>query len=127
MQTVNKLMMLAIYVSDMPRAKAFYEDKLGLKVATDYRQDDDHWWVSVVLPEGGVSLTLTTFHGNARPGDMTLWFATSDLGAAHKALEDKGVKVSAIGDDLHGPGSGVKWFNFKDPDGNLIHLEQAKM
>ena len=125
MPTVNKLMMLAIGVSDMPKAKAFYEGKLGLKVGTDYRQDDDHWWVSLTLPEGGVTLTLTTFHGNAKPGTMTLWFATTDLGAAHKALSDKGVNVSKIGDDLHGPGSGVKWFNFKDPDGNLIHLEQA--
>jgi catechol 2,3-dioxygenase-like lactoylglutathione lyase family enzyme len=68
---------------------------------------------------------LTTFHENAKPGTMTLWFATSDLGAAHKALRGKGVKVSEINDDLHGPGSGVKWFNFMDPDGNLIHLEQA--
>jgi catechol 2,3-dioxygenase-like lactoylglutathione lyase family enzyme len=37
MQTVNKLMMLAIGVSDMPKAKAFYEDKLGLNVTQDYR------------------------------------------------------------------------------------------
>ncbi len=125
MQTVNKLMMLALGVRDMPKAKAFYADKLGLKVTTDYRQDDDHWWVSLTFPEGGVTLTLTTFHGNAQPGTMTLWFATPDLDAAHNALGDKGVKVSAIGDDLHGPGSGVKWFNFTDPDGNLIHLEQA--
>jgi catechol 2,3-dioxygenase-like lactoylglutathione lyase family enzyme len=56
---------------------------------------------------------------------MTLWFATSDLGADHKALRGKGVKVSEINDDLHGPGSGVIWFYFMDPDGNLIHLEQA--
>ncbi len=125
MQTIDKLMMLAIGVSDMPRAKAFYADLLGLKVATDYRQDDAHWWVSLTLPEGGVTLTLTTFHGNAKPGTMTLWFATSDLSAAHKTLGAKGVKVSEIGDDLHGPGSGVKWFNFMDPEGNLIHLEQA--
>ncbi len=125
MEIVNKLMMLAIYVSDMPRAKAFYTDKLGMKATTDYRQDDAHWWVSITLPEGGVTLTLTTYHGNAQPSTTTLWFATSDLNAAHKALADKGVKVSAIGDDLHGPGSGVKWFNFTDPDGNLIHLEQA--
>ncbi len=126
METVNKFMMLAIYVSDMPRAKQFYADKLGLKVTTDYRQDDAHWWVSLSLPEGGVTLTLTTFYDNARPGTMTLWFATSDLRAAHKTLGEKGVKVSDIGDDLHGPGSGVKWFNFRDPDGNLLHLEQAK-
>ncbi len=125
MQTVNKLMMFAIVVRDMPKAKEFYEDKLGLKVATDYRQDNDHWWVSLTLPEGGVTITLTTFHENAKPSTMTLWFATSDLSAAHKTLGDKGVKVSVIGDDLHGPGSGVKWFNFMDPDGNLIHLEQA--
>lgn len=37
MQVVNKLMMLAVVVSDMPKAKAFYADKLGLKVTTDYR------------------------------------------------------------------------------------------
>ncbi len=125
MQIIDKLMMFAINVSDMPKAKAFYEDKLGLKVTTDYRQDDDHWWVSLILPEGGVTITLTTFRENAKLGAMTLWFATSDLDAAHKTLSDKGIKVSEIGDDLHGPGSGVKWFNFQDPDGNLIHLEQA--
>ncbi len=125
MQTVSKLMMLAIGVSDMPKAKTFYADQLGLNVTQDYRQDDDHWWVSLALPEGGVTITLTTFHPNAKPGSMTLWCATPDLSAAHKALSDKGVKVSPIGDDLHGPGSGTKWFNFQDPDGNLIHLEQA--
>jgi catechol 2,3-dioxygenase-like lactoylglutathione lyase family enzyme len=125
MQTTSKLVMLAIGVSDMPGAKAFYEGKLGLKVTSDYRQDDAHWWVALSFPEGGATITLTTFHENATPGTLTLWLATADLAAAHKALGDKGVKVSPIGDDLHGPGSGVKWFNFKDPDGNLIHLEQA--
>ena len=126
MPTVNKLMMLAIDVSDMPRAKSFYEDKLGLKVTTDYRQDDQRWWVSLTFPEGGVTITLTTFHKNGKTGTMTLWCATSDLSAAHKALSDKGVEVSEVNDDLHGPGSGVKWFNFKDPDCNLLHLvEQA--
>lgn len=125
MQVIDKLMMLAIGVNDMPKAKEFYADKLGMKVATDYRQDDDHWWVALTLPEGGIGVTLTTFHDNATPGVMTLWFATSDLNSAHKELKDKGVEVSEIGDDLHGPGSGVKWFNFKDLEGNLIHIEQA--
>ena len=125
MQPVTKLMMLAVVVSDMPKAKAFYADKLGLKVATDYRQDDNHWWVSLTLPEGGVAITLTTFQSNVKPGGMTMWFATSNIGAAHKELGGKGVNVSEIGNDLHGPGSGVKWFNFKDPDGNLVHLEQG--
>jgi catechol 2,3-dioxygenase-like lactoylglutathione lyase family enzyme len=125
MQVINRLMMLAVAVSDMPKAKEFYGDKLGLKIAADYRQNDNRWWVSLTLPEGGVTITLTTFRENAKPDLITLWFATSDLASAHKELKGKGVKVSDIGDDLHGPGSGVKWFNFKDPDGNLIHLEQA--
>ncbi len=125
MKTINKLMMLAVAVSDMPKAKKFYADQLGLKIASDYRQDDDHWWVALSLPEGGVTITLTTFHQNVKPGSLTLWFATADINAAHKELTDKGVKPSKIGDDLHGPGSGVKWFNFKDPEGNLIHIEQA--
>lgn len=125
MQVVKKLTMIAVAVTDMPKAKAFYANELGLKATTDYRQDDDHWWVSLNLPEGGVTITLTTFHGGGKPGTMTLWFATSDITAAHNELGRTGVKVSEIGDDLHGPGSGVKWFNFKDPDGNLVHLEQA--
>ena len=44
---------------------------------------------------------------------------------SHKELRNKGIEVNEIKDDLHGPGSVIKWFNFKDPDGNLIHLEQA--
>jgi catechol 2,3-dioxygenase-like lactoylglutathione lyase family enzyme len=126
MQVIDKFMMLLMTVSNMPTAKAFYTDKLGLKVETDYRRDDDNWWVALTLPEGGVTITLSTYHGHMKPGVLTLYFATADIVAAHKELSDKGVKVSEIGDDLHGPGSGVKWFNFKDPDGNLIHLEQAK-
>jgi catechol 2,3-dioxygenase-like lactoylglutathione lyase family enzyme len=125
MQVIDKLMMLAVVVNDMPKAKEFYADKLGLKVASDYRQSDERWWVALTLPEGGITITLTTYREGEKPGAVTLWFATSDLSAAHKDLADKGVKVSDIGDDLHGPGSGTKWFNFKDPEGNLIHIEQA--
>ncbi len=125
MQAVKKLMMLAVAVNNMPKAKEFYSDKLGLKIMQDYRQDDEHWWIALTLPEGGVTITLSTFHENVKPGAMKLWFGTSDLTAAHKELSNKGVKVSEIGDDLHGPGSGVKWFNFNDPDGNQVILEQA--
>lgn len=125
MQAVDKLTMVYMAVSDMPKAKAFYVDTLGLKVATDYRQDDDHWWVSLTLPEGGVTITLSTFHGNTQPGTMNLYFATSDVAAAHKELSNKGVNVNEVKDDLFGPGSGVKWFDLEDPDGNQVKLVQA--
>jgi catechol 2,3-dioxygenase-like lactoylglutathione lyase family enzyme len=125
MQTVNKLMMLSIVVSDMPKAKEFYVDKLGSKVTIDYRQDDGHWYVSLAFPDGGAAITLTTFQENIKPGTMSLYFETSDVVAAHKELSDKGVEVNTVQDDLFGPGSGVKFFNFEDPDGNQLLLVQA--
>ncbi|HET7001760.1 MAG TPA: glyoxalase superfamily protein [Puia sp.] len=125
MKNVKKLLMLAVAVNDMPKAKMFYSDQLGLEVASDYRQDDGHWWVALRPADGGVTITLSTFHENVKPGAMKLWFATSDISASHKELGDKGIKVSNVMDDLHGPGSGVKWFKFQDPDGNQIILEQA--
>ena len=127
MQIVNRLMMLSINVSDMPKAKAFYADKLGLKVTTDYRKDDDNWWVSLTLPEGWASITLARATGfeNIKPGTMTVYFETSDIAAAHKEMSNKGVKVNEVKDDLFGPGSGVKWFNLEDPDGNHVFLVQA--
>src|SRR5689334_5944690 len=112
MQPVNNLMMLYMAVSDMPAAKKFYADSLGLKVMQDYKQDDSNWWVSLALPEGGVTVTLSTFHGNAQPGTMNLYFSTKDIIASHKELDSRGVKINKIKDDLFGPGSGVKWFDF---------------
>ena len=127
MQIVNKLMMLSINVRDMPKAKAFYADKLGLKVTTDYRQDENNWWVSLAPAEDGTSITLSRATGfeNMKPGTLTVYFETSDIAAAHKELSDKGVKVNEIKDDLFGRGSGVKWFNLEDPDGNRVILAQA--
>ena len=125
METVQKLMWFSMAVNDMPKAKAFYADQLGLKVASDFRRDDHNWWVSLAFPEGGASVTLTTAHENTKPGTMKLYFAISDIAAAHHELRAKGAKVGEVKDDLYGPGSGVKWFDLADPDGNRVLLVQA--
>ncbi len=124
-QAANKLLMFHVAVGNMPKAKEFYSDKLGLKVIQDYRQDDDHWWVSLTPPEGGVNITLSTFHGHLKPGTMQMYFSTSDIAAAHKELSKQDLKVSDINNDLYGPGSGVKWLTLKDPDGNHVYLAQS--
>jgi len=123
-RTIDNLMMFSIAVTDMPKAKAFYSDKLGLKVTTDSRRDDQNWWVGLALPEGGTSVILTTAHENMKPGTMKLYFAASDVAGAHKELSAKGAKVNEIKNDLFGPGSGVKWFSLEDPDGNQVLLVQ---
>lgn len=127
MQAANKLMMLTMNVSDMLKAKAFYVDKLGLQVSTDYRQDDDNWWVSLNLPGGGAVITLARATGfeSVKPGSVALYFETSDVDAAHKELSDRGVGVNDVQNDLFGPNSRVKFFNFKDPEGNMVHVVQA--
>jgi catechol 2,3-dioxygenase-like lactoylglutathione lyase family enzyme len=125
---VNKFMMLTLNVSDMPKAKAFYADKLGLKITTDYRIDNNNWWISLTTPEGGATITLaraSAYPENIKPGTMALYFETSDIVAAHEELSGEGVQVNDIQNDLFGPGSGVNFFNLKDPDGNLVHLVQA--
>jgi catechol 2,3-dioxygenase-like lactoylglutathione lyase family enzyme len=128
MQTVNKLSMVSVVVSDMKKAKEFYAEKLGLGVTTDYRQNDDNWWVSLTFPGGGASITLarssTTDNEPPKPGTVSFYFSTSNITAAHKELNEKGLKTSEIQDNLYGPGSGVKFFQLKDPDGNQVTFAQ---
>src|SRR5215216_6970555 len=125
---VNKLTMVSVVVSDMQKAKEFYAEKLGLEVATDYRQNDDNWWVTLILPGGGASLTLarssTTSNEPPRPGTVGFYLSTSDIAAAHKELNEKGVKTGEIRDNLYGPGSGVKFIQFQDLDGNSVTFAQ---
>lgn len=127
MQLVNEFTMLSIVVSDMKKAKEFYAEQLGLEVTTDYRQDDDNWWVTLTLPGGGPSITLARHSEHMEPpgpGTMTFYFSTPDIAAAHKELNEKGVKSDEIMDDLYGPGSGVKFFSVDDPDGNTVIIAQ---
>ena len=120
----EKILMVMMAVTDMAKAKAFYAEQLGFQVTTDYGQGDQHW-VTLEPPGGGTSLTLSTMHGNMRPGTMRLYLATSNIEAAYNDLKAKGAKVNEVKDDLYGPGSGVKWFDLHDPDGNLWQMVQS--
>lgn len=109
----------------MPESKTFYTDKLGLKLITDYRIDDNNWWVSLVIPGGGATITLaraSVYPQTVRPETLSIYFETSDIVSSHNQINNSGVAVSEIQDDLFGPGSGVKFFNFRDPDGIIIHI-----
>ena len=122
---VEKIMMFHMAVTDMAKAKRFYADTLGFKVTKDYGQGDQHW-VSLDAPGGGASLNLTTMHENMKPGTMKLYLSTPDIEAAYQELKAKGVEPDTdIKDDLYGPGSKVKWFGMRDPDGNQWLIVQS--
>lgn len=126
MQAANKLMMCAMNVSDMAKSKEFYAEKLGFKISTEYRQDDNNWWVTLALPEGGATLTLSRASVSPESiakGTLAVYLETSDVEAAHKELSSK-VNAEEVQDDLFGPGSGVKWFNVEDPDGTRVFFVQ---
>lgn len=126
MNHFDKLLQFIINVNDMEKAKAFYVDMLGFKVTKNVRQDDRHWWISLELPGGGTSFTLSTFHDDGVTGCLTLYVSSPDIDAAYKALTEKGAPVtSGINDDLYGPKSGVRWFSVEDPDGNVWMVAES--
>ena len=126
MTTIGRFIQLMIGVTDMEESKRFYADVLGFAVTVDYGKGDARW-VNVSIPDGGVTLTLTTYLDNhLQPGTMSLYLAAPAIQQAFNELTAKGVKpTDEISDDLFGPGSGVKWFRFTDPDGNVLTIAEA--
>ena len=120
----EKLLMVQVPVTDMARAKAFYAEQMGFQVTKDFGQGA--WrWVSLELPGGGATLTLTTAHENMQPGTLKLYLATSNVAEAHDGLQARGAEVGDVKDDLYGPGSGARWFEASDPDGNRWLVVQS--
>lgn len=116
-------MMCSINVADMSKSKNFYVTKLGFEITTEYRQDDDNWWTTLALPEGGTNLTLSRASvspESIKAGTLAMYFEVSDINAAHEEVAGKDIETDGVQDDLFGPGSGVKWFSVKDPDGNQV-------
>jgi catechol 2,3-dioxygenase-like lactoylglutathione lyase family enzyme len=126
MTAIGRLSQLMIGVAAMEASKRFYADVMGFVVTVDYGKGDAHW-VNLSIPDGGMTLTLTTYlDDHLEPGTMSLYFATPDIQQAFDELTAKGVEpTEQISDDLYGPGSGVKWFRFADPDGNVLTIAQS--
>jgi predicted enzyme related to lactoylglutathione lyase len=78
-------------ITDVPRARKFYEETLGLKRGSMGNQGD-HYWIEYDLPEGGC-LGLTNFIAD-KPSDAaggTIAFEVEDLDKLIADLKSKGV------------------------------------
>ena len=128
-----KLEVMAIPVSDVDRAKAFYE-RLGWTLDADFMLGKDFRAVQLTPPGSPCSIHLST---TAPPGSAQgMFLVVSDLEAARSSLVARGANVSEVfhfdGDHRAVPGPDAQrpsygsYASFTDPDGNAWVLQQVK-
>ena len=115
-----RLELIAVPVSDVDRAKAFYVDQVGFNADHDHRVSDDLRFVQLTPPGSACSIVLGTGITAMPPGSQKgVQVVVSDVAAAREQLVSHGVDASEI--DVQPWGHFVY---FSDPDGNTWALQQ---
>ncbi|HZA17592.1 MAG TPA: glyoxalase superfamily protein [Pseudonocardiaceae bacterium] len=115
-----KLELVAIPVTDVDRAKAFYVEQVGFHVDHDHQVNDALRFVQLTPPGSACSIMLGTGITEMPPGSQQgVQVVVEDVEAARRELIDRGVKASEV--DVQPWGSFV---TFSDPDGNTWALQQ---
>ena len=119
-----KLELVAIPVSDVDRAKAFYADQAGFVVDHDHAVSDDLRFVQLTPPGSACSIVIGTgldAFADLVPGTVKgLHLVVADIATARAELVGRGVDVAEVTD----VGGGVKYAWFSDPDGNSLTLQE---
>src|SRR5437870_3912105 len=98
-----KLEVIIIPVSDVDRAKAFYE-KLGFRLDIDYAPDDKFRVLQFTPPGSEASIIFGKGITSKKPGSADgLTLAVDDVDAARKDLIARGVAVSEVFHYAGGP------------------------
>ena len=116
-----KLELVAIPVTDVDRAKAFYESA-GFNADHDHRVSDELRFVQLTPRGSACSICIGEGLTDAEPGSVQgMQMVVADVEAAHRELGEAGVEVSDI--DRQDWGDFVY---FRDPDGNAWAIQQLK-
>jgi len=117
-----KLELVPVPVSDVDRAKAFYE-KAGFTLEVDIRPTGTMRVVQFTPPGSACSIVFGTGMSEItamKPGSVKgLHLVVADIDTARSALVKRGLEVGEI-TDVHG----VKYASFSDPDGNSWLLQE---
>lgn len=109
-----KLELVAIPVTDVDRAKAFYADQVGFNADHDHVVSDEMRFVQLTPPGSGCSIALGKGIVDTEPGSVQgVQLVVADIEAAHAHLVERGVEVSDVQDFPWG-----RFVFFSDPDGN---------
>ena len=115
-----KLELVAVPVSDVDRAKAFYTEKAGFNADHDHTVSDEIRFVQLTPPGSACSIALGKGVTDAEPGSVKgLQLVVEDADAAHADLASRGVEVSPVQDFPWG-----RFVFFSDPDGNGWAVQQ---
>ena len=115
-----KLELIALPVSDVDRAKAFYTEKIGFVADHDHRVSDELRFVQLTPPGSACSIAFGVGLTQDPPGSLHgLQMVVTDIEAAHAELVERGVEVSEIQDLAWG-----SFVFFSDPDGNGWAVQQ---
>jgi catechol 2,3-dioxygenase-like lactoylglutathione lyase family enzyme len=89
-----KLEVVLVPVTDVDRALAFYEQKLGFALDVDYRPSSQFRVVQLTPPGSACSIQLVR-HGSS-PHPLGLYLVTDDIVATRDALIGRGVDVTEL-------------------------------
>jgi predicted enzyme related to lactoylglutathione lyase len=115
-----KLELVAVPVSDVDRAKAFYVEKIGFNPDHDQTVNADLRFVQLTPPGSGCSIAIGKGLTTAKPGSVEgLQLVVKDIEAARAELAERGLDVGPIQDFPWG-----RFIFFADPDGNRWAVQQ---
>ena len=117
-----KLELVAVPVSDVDRAKAFYTERAGFNADHDHQVSDSIRFVQLTPPGSGCSIAIGNGVTEAAPGSAQgLQLVVEDIEAARAELVERGVEVGEIQDFPWG-----SFVFFRDPDGNGWAVQQIQ-
>ena len=115
-----KLELVALPVSDVERAKAFYE-QVGFNADHDYTVSDEVRFVQLTPPGSACSIAIGKGLTEAQPGSVEgMQMTVPDADAARAELQQRGVEVSDVQEFPWG-----RFVFFSDPDGNKWAVQQV--
>lgn len=116
-----KLELVAVPVTDVDRAKAFYTEQVGFNADYDASPSDDIRFVQLTPPGSACSIAIGRGLVDSEPGSLGgLQLVVSSAADAHADLAGRGVEVSEIQEFPWG-----KFVFFSDPDGNRWAVQEV--
>ena len=117
-----KLELVAVPVSDVDRAKAFYTEQVGFAADHDHRVSDSVRFVQLTPPGSACSIAIGQGLVDSPPGSAKgLQLVVEDVETARAQLLERGVEVGEVQDFPWG-----SFVFFTDPDGNGWAVQQIR-